>query len=85
MRKRLFQPHESLYVVLLVFADGRQPDMYLIPSEIWLEVPLRRGFSSREYGPGHKSEPEWGFDVTAKTLATLEEFRCDRAVPRLAR
>lgn len=85
MRKRLFQPHESLYVVLLVFADGRQPDMYLIPSEIWLEVPLRRGFSSRDYGPGHKSEPEWGLDITAKTLAALEEFRFDRVAPRLAR
>ena len=30
MRKRLFQPHADLHVVLLVFANGRQPDMYLI-------------------------------------------------------
>jgi hypothetical protein len=85
MRKRLFQPHQRLYVVLLAFVDERQPDMYLIPSEAWLETPSRLGFSSRDYGPGRKSEPEWGLDVTAKTLSALEEFRFDRAVQRLER
>ena len=54
MKKRLFPPHEDLHVVLLVFADGRQPDMYLIPSKTWLESPLPAGFSSRDYGPGHE-------------------------------
>jgi hypothetical protein len=85
MRKRLFQPHEDLHVVLLVFADGLQPDIYLIPSMTWLASPLRAGFSSRDYGPGFKSEPEWGLQVTAKTPVLLEEFRFDRAVGQLTR
>lgn len=85
MKKRLFPPHEDLHVVLLVFADGQQPDMYLIPSKTWLESPLPAGFSSRDYGPGLKSEPEWGLQVTAKTRDLLDEFRFDRAVAQLNR
>jgi hypothetical protein len=83
MRKRLFQPHEDLHVVLLVFADGRQPDIYLIPSKTRLASPLPAGFSSRGYGPGLKSEPEWGLQITAKSRVLLEEFRFDHAVARL--
>lgn len=83
MRKRLFRPHEDLHVVLLVFADGRQPDMYLIPSKTWLAEPLPAGFSSRDYRPRLKSEPEWGLQVTAKTRVLLEEFRFDRAAAQL--
>lgn len=37
------------------------------------------GFSSRDYGRGLKSEPEWGLQVKAKTSVLLEEFRFDRA------
>jgi len=85
MRKRLFQPHEDLHVVLLVFANDRLPDMYLIPSMAWLTLPLRAGFSSRDYGTGLKSEPEWGLQVTAKTGVLLDDFRFDRAVAQLAR
>jgi hypothetical protein len=84
MRKRLFQPHEDLQLVLLVFADGRQPDIYLVPSTVWLASPLPAGFSSRDYGPNLKSEPEWDLQVTAKKSVLLEEFRFDRAVAQLA-
>jgi hypothetical protein len=85
MRKRLFQPHQDLHVVLLVFANGRHPDMYLIPSMAWLAIPLLAGFSNRDYGAGLKSEPEWGLQITAKTRLLLEDFRFDRAVAQLAR
>jgi len=85
MRKRLFQPYEDLYVALLVFANGQQPDMYLIPSMTWLALTIRAGFSSRDYGTGLKSKPEWGLQVTAKTRVLLEDFRFDRAVAQLAR
>ncbi len=85
MRKRLFQPHADLHVVLLVFVNGRLPDMFLIPSLTWLALPLRAGFSSRDYGTGLKSEPEWGLQITARTLPLLEDFCFDRAVAQLAR
>jgi hypothetical protein len=84
MRKRLFQPHEDLYVALLVFANSGQPNMYLIPSMTWLALPLRASFNSRDYGTGLKSEPEWGLQVTARTRVLLEDFSFDRAVALLA-
>jgi hypothetical protein len=73
-------------ICALFFSCSRmdwQPDMYLIPSMTWLASPLQAGFSSRDYGSGLKSEPEWGLQVTAKTRVLLEDFRFDRAVAQL--
>ncbi len=84
MRKHLFEPLDSLYVHINVFVDDREPDMYLIPSISLLETPLRLGFSSHDYGPGLKSPPEWGLQLSTQAMAALGEFSFDRAIRTFA-
>ncbi|WP_246579010.1 DUF4365 domain-containing protein [Clostridium algidicarnis] len=51
--------NKNLYLALLIFRQGKIPDIFLIPSEVW-KVP-NEVFVDRKYDkPGQKSAPEWG-------------------------
>ena len=68
MRKTHFALSDNLYFALGLSSDGKQPDLFLIPSRVW-ETPNGL-FVSRDYGQeGQTSEPEWGLNLSRKNMA----------------
>lgn len=83
VRKRLFPLSETRLLALAVFGTMATPDLYLIPSMVWHTSD--RCFVSRDFGPGRKSEPEWGIEATPRHIQSrLAEFAFDEQVRRLA-
>ena len=67
---------ERHLVCLMLFIDGRLPDVYIFPATVWLTP--NAAFVDRVYGkPGQKSKPEYGVYITKKTLSLLEPYRED--------
>jgi hypothetical protein len=83
VRKRLFTLGETRLMALAVFRVREVPDLFLIPSTVWLTPD--KCFVSRDFGPGRKSEPEWGVEATPKHIGSrLVEFVFDKQVQTLA-
>ena len=73
MRKTNFTPRQGLYVALGLLSEGKEPKAYLIPSTVWLEPSSI--FVGRDYeAPGLKSKPEWGINVSAKSMEIIEQY-----------
>lgn len=81
MRKTHFALSDNLYLALGLFSDGKQPDLYLIPSCAW-ETPNAL-LVSRDDVEGLASEPEWGLNISAKNMAVLESYSFERSVKKL--
>lgn len=82
MKKRLFSLAPSRLVVLAIFGEIEVPDLYLIPSTTWRSPD--KCFVSRDFGPGRKSEPEWGVEATPKHIGSrLTEFSFQSQLDRL--
>lgn len=56
---------------VLLFQDGREPGMYLIPGTIWLTPNTM--FADRDY-EGRKSKPEFGLTVSDKYMSALAPY-----------
>jgi hypothetical protein len=55
--------NKNLYLTLLVFENGKLPDIFLIPAEAW-RVP-NEVFVDRAYDkPGQTSTPEYGINIS---------------------
>lgn len=80
MRKDKFLLREELHLALALLTDGLEPALYLIPSETWNQD--NGIFVNREY-ENKKSKPEWGINVSAKNLTSLEAYRFEHAIQRL--
>lgn len=72
MRKRVFSPRANLFLVLAIFVDGEFPELFLVPSTVWLSPNAL--FVSKDY-EGKKSAPEWGVQLSKKNRPLLEPFR----------
>jgi hypothetical protein len=72
MRKSKFEPRPTLLLALVVFNDGQEPDLYLIPSTGWLNPSAL--LVSRDY-PDGQSDPEWGINLSQKNQPLLEPYR----------
>lgn len=72
MQERKWDIKDSnLYLVLLIFTDGKLPDVFLIPATEWQnESEL---FKYKKY-EGLKSEPEYGLNLSKKNLHLLNRF-----------
>lgn len=82
VRKRLFPLSENRVIALAVFHEPQVPDLYLVPSTVW-RAP-NKCFVSRDFGPGRKSEPEWGIEATKRHLTqTLEAYRFEKQIEKL--
>lgn len=71
---------ENRLVCYLRFADGCEPDIYLIPASAWKQP--NEIFKDRNYD-GLKSKPEWGINISEKNLPELESYRFDKAAAEL--
>ncbi|WP_242865248.1 DUF4365 domain-containing protein [Clostridium sp. ATCC 25772] len=80
MQKSKFDiSNKNLYLTLLVFQDGKSPDIFLIPSEAW-EVP-NEVFVDRPYDkPGQKSAPEYGINISQRNYDILEIFKFEESI-----
>jgi hypothetical protein len=66
--------------VVVIFQEGRKPDLFLIPSRAW-ESPTQL-LVSRDY-EGKKSKPEWGINLSHRNLPLLEPYRFEAQVKTL--
>lgn len=81
MTKKHFSPQSNLYLALGLLKEGEMPKIYLIPSTVWLEP--NRFFTSRDYGEGMKSEPEWGINISKKNMSLLEPYLLENVIQTL--
>ena len=83
VKRRYFDiTDECLYLMLLIFEQGRLPAPYLIPASAW-----RQENDLLKYHPydssGQASEPEYGINLSAKNQSLLEEYRLERVLSGL--
>jgi hypothetical protein len=74
----IFAP--NIYLILLIFKDGRLPDGYLIPSAVW-QSPNEL-LCDKDYG-GLKSKPEYGLNLSKKNMPILESYRLENMIQEL--
>ncbi|WP_157591748.1 DUF4365 domain-containing protein [Solirubrobacter soli] len=70
--KRRFDLAEGRYGALVLLFDGQPPASYLIPSLAWTSPTAL--LVDRNY-EGLASEPEWGLNLSGRTLPTLDAYR----------
>jgi hypothetical protein len=78
--KDKFSLRDNLLAAVMLFIDGKAPQLYLIPSTAWREPNAL--LVSRNY-EGSKSKPEWGLNLSKRNLPLLAEFSFDMAVRNL--
>lgn len=79
MRKLHFTIAPNRLLALVILQDEHEPEVFVIPSSVW-DKP-ERPFSSRDFGGGLKSEPEYGLDIAAANFASLDQYRFAGRLP----
>lgn len=69
--KHKFPLRNDLLAAVVLFLKGQPPEFYLIPAQAWASPSAL--LVSRDY-EGKKSKPEWGLNLTAKTLSLLAPY-----------
>jgi hypothetical protein len=72
MQKTKIEVRENFLVVLVLFEEGKWPQMYAIPSTVWMAP--QGMFVDRDYD-GLKSKPEFGIQLSAKSKPDLERYK----------
>jgi hypothetical protein len=84
MQKTKFPIRRGTYLALALFTEGGEPELFLIPSEVWL-APVGP-FVDRKYdGEGVTSKPEWGLNVSKKNMVALQKYSFEKAINDLAK
>lgn len=81
LEKTKFALSDDRVLALVLLLEGKVPELYLIPSTVWLKPD--KIFVSRDYGPGRASTPEWGLNVSKKNLPALEPYRFEKTLAML--
>jgi hypothetical protein len=82
MQKSKFRLGTDRYLAFALLKEGKEPDLYLIPSLAW-QAPVTP-FVSRDYD-GLRSKPEWGLTVTERSLPRLAPYQFEATLTQLAR
>lgn len=77
LKKNTVSLRDNLFVLWVLFNEGREPDFYLIPSTVWKKT--NDVFVSRDY-EGLISDPEWGINISEKNLPELERYRFEKTI-----
>ena len=80
MQKEKFALRKNLYLVLVLFKQNNPPELYLIPSLDWQNP--NELLVGRDY-PGKKSKPEWGVNITKRSIPRLQEYQFERIAKTL--
>ena len=80
MQKKKFELASNLYLSLIIFNEGVEPKLYLIPSEDWKNPnDLLVGYDYEN----KKSEPEWGLRLSKKNLHLLNKYEFSKIANKL--
>ena len=79
--KRRLQPAADRFAVVVLLADAREPQVYLVPSLDWIDA--KPPLTDRDY-EGRKSEPEYGIELTPAALPLLERYAWTAATAQRA-
>jgi hypothetical protein len=81
--KGKFEISDNLYAIVVLFITKEcLYKMFMIPSTVW-KTP-NKVFVSRDYAkPGQKSVPEWGINISRKSLKDLEKYDLKSVVETL--
>jgi hypothetical protein len=84
MEKTIFDiTNEDWYSVLLLFNDGRRPDVFVLPASLW-KTPNSM-FVDRNYDKeGQTSKPEYGISLARKNIGILEKYRMEDMILEFA-
>ena len=75
MQKETFDVEDgAMFLILILLADGEEPDMYIIPASAWRQES--QVFVSHDY-EGKKSKPEYGVNVSRKNMPELAKYRLE--------
>ncbi len=69
VRKEVFSPRKNLLLILLLFKNGNEPIVLLIPSLDW-KNKTHSFLNDRDY-IGKKSKPEYGVTITPRNLEKI--------------
>lgn len=72
MRKEVFTPKHNFYLALLIFETGENPIFFLIPSMDWAKN--KHSFLVERKYEGKKSKPEFGINISAKSIAAMHSY-----------
>jgi hypothetical protein len=78
MQKEKFRLRDNLLLALIVFDEGQEPEMYLVPARAWTRA--EPPFVDRDY-EGRKSAPEYGLVLSSAAFVRLAAFRFAGAIP----
>ena len=82
MREEYFKSQDkTLYLILILLRDGEHPDMYIIPATAW-QTGESRLLVYHAY-EGKKSAPEYGVNLSSKTMTELQQFRLEAMIDKL--
>lgn len=79
--KRHFALRDTLLAAVVVFHEGKSPELYLIPALAW-NAPNAL-LVSRDYEGSSKSNPEWGLNLSSRNQGLLNKFAFERVVSTL--
>ncbi|HEX8161255.1 MAG TPA: hypothetical protein VF538_05250 [Pyrinomonadaceae bacterium] len=79
--KNYFELRDNLYATIVLFEEGKLPDLFLIPATAWL--CLNSLFVSRDYPPPRKSKPDWGLCLSSKNYPLLQDYAFEKVVSLL--
>ena len=81
MKKETFDPSDpTLYLLLVLLADGEYPVLYLLPASAWNDGGGAFVFHDYE---GRKSDPEYGLNLSKKNLPQLDCCRIENMIDSL--
>lgn len=83
MRKEVFTPKNSLYVLLIILEKNKEPLFNLIPSLDWKKKEIPSFLKDNNYD-GKKSKPEYGVYTSDKYIPKIiENYSFDKIIGKL--
>lgn len=75
--KSKFMPRSNLFAAVVVYLEGKPPELFIIPSTEWKkpnELLVEHNYI------GKKSNPEWGLNISKRNLHILEKYKFEQII-----
>lgn len=80
MPKLKFELNKNMYLALAILNEGKEPDLFLIPSLEWKKP---NNLLVEHNYEGKKSKPEWGINLSLKNMDLLKKYRFESMISQL--
>jgi hypothetical protein len=78
--KSKFAPRENLFAAVVVFIEGKDPQLFMIPSKAWRspnKLLVVRNYRDRQ------SPPERGLNISRKNWPILDDYRIEKTIAKI--